>query len=147
MAICLFKLYYNDELVVFSTIEEINQATADEISNIEAIDANTAKELKERAEEYLKKETIEISKKLKDLGVEEQLIKLKGLTPGMVVTLGEKNIKQLKDFADLASDELIGSYDEIDGKRVKVSGYLEEFALSRKEADELIMNARAIAFQ
>ena len=58
---------------------------------------------------------IEISKKLKDLGVEEQLIKLKGLTPGMVVTLGEKNIKQLKDFADLASDELIGSYDEIDG--------------------------------
>ena len=131
----------------FSTTEEINQATADAISNIEAIDANTAKELKERAEEYLKKETIEISKKLKDLGVEEQLIKLKGLTPGMVVTLGEKNIKQLKDFADLASDELIGSYDEIDGKRVKVSGYLEEFALSRKEADELIMSARAIAFQ
>ena len=35
----------------------------------------------------------------------------------------------------------------IDGKRVKVSGYLEEFALSRKEADELIMSARAIAFQ
>ena len=32
--------------------------------------------------------------------------------------------------------------DEIKGKRVKINGYLEEFALSKSEADELIMSAR-----
>ena len=77
----------------FSTIEEINQATAEEISKIEAIDENTAKELKERSEEYLKKEKQDISNKLKELGIEDILLNLKGLTPGMLVTLGEKKLK------------------------------------------------------
>jgi len=129
----------------FSTIEEINQSSLEDIEKIDGIDDNTSKELKERAKEYLKKESEELSKKLKDLGVEESLINLKGLTPGMVVTLGEKNIKKLKDFAELASDELTGGYDEIKGKRIKIQGYLEEFALSKKEADDLIMSAREIA--
>ena len=80
------------------------------------------------------------------MGVEESLINLKGLTPGMLVTLGEKNIKKLKDFAELASDELIGAFDEKKGERIKIQGYLEDFALSKKEADELIMSAREIAF-
>ena len=131
----------------FSTIEEINQSTIEEILKIDGIDEDTAKELKERSKEYLKKESNEITKKLQALGVEESLINLKGLTPGMVVTLGEKNIKKLSDFADLASDELTGGYDEIKGKKIKIEGYLEEFALSRKEADELIMSAREIALQ
>ena len=54
----------------------------------------------------------------------------------------KKKILTLKDFADLASDELTGSYDIIKGERVKIKGYLEDFALSRKEADDLIMTAR-----
>ena len=60
----------------------------------------------------------------------------------MLVTLGEQNILKLSDFADLASDELTGSFDEIKGEKVKIKGYLEDFALSRKEADDLIMSAR-----
>jgi transcription termination/antitermination protein NusA len=131
----------------FSNIEEISKASAEEISKIEAIDENTAKELQERAKEYLVKEKENIGKKLKDLGVEEDLISLKGLTPGMLLTLGEKKIKQLKDFAELASDELIGGYDEKKGVRFKVEGYLEEFALSKEEADDLIINARKIVFK
>ena len=131
----------------FSSIEEIKQATIEEISKIEAIDINTAKELKERAEEHIKKEKEDISKKLKELGVEDALINFKGLTPGMLVTLGEKKINNLKDFAELSSDELIGGYDEKNGKRYKVDGYLEDFALSKTEADELIMNARNIIFK
>ena len=130
----------------FSTIEEIDQSSESEISNIDGVDENTAKELKERSKEYLKKESDEISKKLNDLGVEEGLIKLKGLTPGMLLTLGEQNIKKLKDFADLSTDELIGAYDEKKGEKIKIRGYLEDFALSKKEADELIMNARSVAF-
>ena len=131
----------------FSSIEEIHQSTLEEILKIEAIDENTAKELKERAEEYLKKEKEDIGKKLKELGVEDVLINFKGLTPGMLVTLGEKKIKTLKDFADLSTDELIGGYDEKQGKRFKIEGFLEEFALVKNEAEDLIMNARNIVFK
>ena len=131
----------------FSSIQEIEQTSAEEILKIEAIDENTAKELKERAEEYLKKEKEDIGKKLKELGVEEALINLEGLTQGMLVTLGEKKIKTLKDFAELSTDELIGGYDEIKGKRFKLDGYLEEFALTKNEADNLIMTSRNIVFK
>jgi len=131
----------------FSSIQEIDQSTESEITKIEGIDDNTAKELKERAKEYLIKEKKDIGKKLEDLGVENTLIELKGLTPGMLLTLGEKKIKTLKDFAELSSDELIGGYDEIKGSKFKIDGYLEEFALSKNEADELIINARNIVFK
>ena len=69
------------------------------------------------------------------------------MTQGMLVVLGEQNIKKLKDFAELSSDELIGGMDEIKGKRVKINGYLEEFALTREESDNLIMAARKIVFE
>tara|TARA_Y100000590_G_scaffold272132_1_gene305537 strand:+ start:7 stop:1554 length:1548 start_codon:yes stop_codon:yes gene_type:complete len=131
----------------FSTVDEINQATVEEISKIEAIDENTAQELKTRAAEYLKKEKDDIGKKLTELGVEDALTKLEGLTLGMLVTLGEKKIKTLKDFAELSTDELVGGYDEIKGKRFKINGYLEEFALSKNEAEDLIMKARNIIFK
>jgi N utilization substance protein A len=131
----------------FSSIEEISQSQSSDISKIEGIDENTAKELKERAEEYLVKEKENIGKKLKDLGVNDDLINHKGLTPGMLLTLGEQKIKNLKDFADLSTDELIGGYDEKKGVRFKIKGYLEEFALTKNEADELIINARNIVFK
>ena len=85
---------------------------------------------------------MEINNKIKDLGLETELINHKGLTPGMLVTLGEQNILKLSDFADLSSDELTGVYDVVKGERVKIKGYLEDFALSKKESDELIMSAR-----
>ena len=131
----------------FSSIKEISQASLDEIIKIEGVDQNTANELKERAAEYLVKEKENIEKKLKDLGVNDDLINHKGLTPGMLLTLGEKKIKTLKDFADLSTDELIGGYDEKKGIRYKIEGYLEEFALTNNEADNLIINARNIVFK
>ena len=72
--------------------------------------------------------------------MEESLINLKGLTPGMLVTLGEKKILTLENFADLASDELTGGFDVIKGSKIKIENYLEDFALSKDEADELIMS-------
>jgi len=50
----------------FSTIEEINQSSVEDITKIDGIEEDTTKELKERAKEYLKKESEEISKKLQD---------------------------------------------------------------------------------
>jgi len=131
----------------FTSIEDISQTTPDEIAKIEAIDAETASELINRSKETLIKEKEAVALKLKELGVEENLINLKGMTQGMLVILGQKNIKKLNDFADLSSDELIGGFDEIKGKKIRIDGYLEEFSLSRKEADELIMSAREIAYK
>ncbi len=131
----------------FQNIEDISQSKPEDIAKIEAIDEDTAKELINRSKENLIKQKEEIGKKLKELGVDEELINLKGMTQGMLVILGQKNIKKINDFADLSSDELIGGYDEIKGKRVKFDGYLEEFSLTKEEADQLIMSAREIAFK
>jgi len=133
--------------VDFVSIDEIAQSNPEEISKIEAIDEDTAKELINRSKETLIKEKEAVALKLKELGVEDKLINLKGMTQGMLVILGQKNIKKLSDFADLSSDELIGGYDEIKGKKIRIDGYLEEFSLSRKEADDLIMSAREIAYK
>ena len=109
---------------------------------IEGIEEETAKELIERAEEFYQKDQIEINNKIKDLGLESELINHKGLTQGMLVTLGEQSILKLSDLADLSSDELTGAYDIVKGERIKIKGYLEDFALSKNEADDLIMSAR-----
>ena len=131
----------------YQSIEEISNLKPEDISKIEAIDDETAQELISRSKETLIKEKEEISKRLKELGVEESLINLKGITQGMLVILGQKNIKKLKDFAELSSDELIGGFDEIKGKKIRIDGYLEEFSLSRDEANQLIMSARDIVFK
>ena len=65
----------------------------------------------------------------------------------MLVTLGEQKILSLEEFADLASDELTGGYDIVKGSKIKIEGYLEDFALSKEEADELIMSARRIVYK
>ena len=126
----------------FASIEEIKEANIDDLSKIEGIENETASELIERAKEYHLKDQEEISKRIKDLGLSNDLIDHNGLTPGMLLTLGQQKILTLNDFADLASDELTGSFDIVKGERVKIKGYLEDFALSKIEADELIMSAR-----
>tara|TARA_Y100000741_G_scaffold39756_1_gene27747 strand:+ start:53 stop:1609 length:1557 start_codon:yes stop_codon:yes gene_type:complete len=131
----------------FSTIDDIKDSNPELLSKIEGIETDIAKELIERSKEFYQKDQEEISNKIKDLGLENDLIKHKGLTPGMLVTLGEQKILTLNDFADLASDELTGGYDLIKGERVRIKGYLEDFALSKKEADDLIMSAREKAYQ
>ena len=131
----------------YSSIDDIKDSTPDLLTKIEGIETETANELIERAKEFYQKDQEEISNKIKDLGLENDLINHEGLTPGMLVTLGEKKILTLNDFADLASDELTGSYDVIKGERVKIKGYLEDFALSKNEADDLIMSARDKAYK
>ena len=91
---------------------------------------------------FIKKTKKKFSKRIRALGLENELINHEGLTPGMLLTLGEQKILKLSDFADLASDELTGGYDVVKGERIKIKGYLEDFALSKKESDELIMTAR-----
>jgi len=131
----------------FSTIDDIKDSSAEDLMKIEGIEEETANALIERAKEFHEKDQEDISQRIKDLGLEDGLINLKGLTPGMLVTLGEQKILKLEDFADLASDELTGGYDVVKGERVKIQGYLEDFALSKAEADDLIMSARNIVYK
>ena len=131
----------------FSSIDDIKDSNPEALMKIEGIEDETAKELIERAKEFYQKDQEEISNRIKDLGLENDLINHKGLTPGMLVTLGEEKILTLNDFADLASDELTGGYDVVKGERIKIKGYLEDFALSKKEADDLIMSARDKVYQ
>ena len=65
----------------------------------------------------------------------------------MLLTLGAKKIKTLNDFAELSTDELVGGYDEKKGVKFKIDGYLEEFALTKNEADDLIIKARDVVFK
>ena len=126
----------------FSSIDDIKDSNVEALVKIEGIEEETAKALIERSKEFYVKDQEEISNRIKELGIESELKEHEGLTPGMLLTLGEKNILKLSDFAALASDELTGTFDVVKGERVKVKGYLEDFALSKNEADELIMSAR-----
>ena len=131
----------------FSSIDDIKDSSTESLIKIEGIEEETAKELIQRAQEFSQKDQEEITKKIKDLGLDNELINHKGLTPGMLVTLGEQKILNLTDFADLSSDELTGTYDILKGEKIKIKGCLEEFALSKSEADELIMSARDKAYK
>ncbi len=131
----------------FSSIDDIKDSQPEALTKIEGIEDDTAKELIQRAQEFYQKDQEEITKKIRDLGLENDLINHSGLTPGMLVTLGEQKILTLTDFADLSSDELTGTYDIVKGERIKIKGYLEDFALSKKESDDLIMSAREKAYK
>ena len=131
----------------YSTIDDIKDSSVENLLKIEGIEEETAKALIERAKEFHQKDQEDISERIKELGLDDGLINLKGLTPGMLVTLGDQKILTLQDFADLASDELTGGYDVVKGERVKIQGYLEDFALSKEEADGLIMSARKIIYK
>jgi N utilization substance protein A len=131
----------------FFSIDDIKESSTEALTKIEGIEEETAKELIQRAQEFSKKDQEEIKKKIKDLGLDNELINHKGLTLGMLVTLGEQKILNLTDFADLSSDELTGTYDILKGEKIKIKGFLEDFALSKNEADELIMSARHKAYK
>ena len=102
--------------------------TSEELSSIEGFDENLAKELKNRAKSFLKKEEEENLIKVKDMGADEFLINDTPFTSKQLITLAENNIKTRDNLADLASDELI----EIIGEKV----------LDTEKADEIIINAR-----
>ena len=127
----------------FASVEEVAFVDLDELSNIEGFDEETAQELQTRANEYLERINAENEEKRRALGVEDALADLEGLTPAMLVTLGENGVKTLDDFADLARDELIGGFEVQGGERKRVPGLLEGFEITPAQADALIMKARA----
>ena len=117
----------------FSTIEEVAFVPVEELSAIEGFDDDVAKELRERGRQYLEQREAELTAIRKEAGVSDEVAELEGLTPEMVVALGENEVKSLDDLADLASDELR----EIVG----------EVNLSEDATNKIIMAARAHWFE
>jgi N utilization substance protein A len=126
----------------FASVEELALVPVEELASIEGFDADTATELQSRAKEYLNRIEAELDAKRKELGVEDALLEVPGVTSRMLVAFGEHGIKTVEDLADCATDDLTGWSERKDGENVRHPGALEGFALEREEAEAIIMQAR-----
>jgi transcription termination/antitermination protein NusA len=129
----------------FTSVEELAVVEEKEIASIEGFDAETAQELQNRAREYLARIEAEFDAKRRELGVEDALKEVPGVTTRMLVTFGENGIKTVEDLAGCATDELSGWSERKDGETVRHPGVLDGFELSREEIETIIMQARVKA--
>jgi transcription termination/antitermination protein NusA len=126
----------------FGSIEELALVDEKEIAGIEGFDADTARELQERAKEYLDKQEAELDAKRIELGVEDSVKEVPGVTSKMLVALGENGVKTVEDLAGCATDDLTGWTERKDGEATHNPGYLEGLDITREEAESMIMQAR-----
>jgi N utilization substance protein A len=126
----------------FGSIEELAMVDQKEIASIEGFDEDTARELQERAREYIAAQEAELDNKRKELGVEDALKDVPGITTKMLVALGENGVKTVEDLAGCATDDLVGWTERKDGETKHETGFLEDFHLSRQDAEAMIMQAR-----
>ncbi len=129
----------------FATIEDIAYVDETELASIEGFDDDTAVELQTRAREALEREAAELDAKRRDLGVDDAVLEVEGVTLAMSVALGEAGVKTLEDLADLATDELRGAFETRSGERVRNPGALETFNLAVEDAEAIILKARVAA--
>ncbi|MDI1280357.1 transcription termination factor NusA [Brevundimonas sp.] len=129
----------------FATIEDLAFIDPYEISEIEGFDEDTAEELQARATDFLAKQAAVLDAKRIELGVEDGVLQVPGVTLPMAVALGEGGVKTVEDLADLATDEIRGGFDVKDGERIKVPGVLESFNMAQADAEMLILQARVAA--
>ncbi|TDH38020.1 transcription termination/antitermination protein NusA [Pseudohoeflea suaedae] len=126
----------------FSQVEEVAYVDLDEITSIEGFDDETAEELQARAREFLERQEAELDAKRKELGVEDELRQIGGMTTPMMVALGEDGIKTVEDFAGCAVDDLCGWSERKDGETKRFEGLFSKLEVSRAEAETMILSAR-----
>jgi N utilization substance protein A len=129
----------------FNSVEELAVVDVKEIANIEGFDEDTAGELQTRAREYLARIEAELDAKRRELGVEDALTEIEGVTTATLVRFGENGIKTVEDLAGCATDDLAGWTERKDGEAVRQAGILDGMDLGRDEAEALIMRARVKA--
>jgi transcription termination/antitermination protein NusA len=130
----------------FTSVEELAMVDAKELASIEGFDEETAQELQSRAKEYLDQLENELENKRKELGVEDDMKTVPGVTSKMLVKLGENDIKTVEDLAGCATDDLVGWTERKEGSEpTKHKGFLDGIEISRDDAEQLIMQARVKA--
>ena len=98
--------------------------------------------MQERAKEYLAEQEAELDAKRVELGVEDALKDVPGVTMAMLVKLGENGVKSVEDLAGCATDDLVGWTERKDGESKREPGFLDGEEISREEAEAMIMQAR-----
>ena len=117
----------------FSSVTEIAHSALSDLAQIEGFDEAIAEELQTRALAFNEAEQEGLYKQRIELGVTDELAKMTGITPSMLVILGNNQIKTIDDLGDLASDELLEM--------------LPDAGLSIEDANNIIMTARAHWFE
>jgi len=126
----------------FNSVEELAAVEEKELAGIEGFDEDTARELQTRARDYLNRQEAELDAKRRELGVEDALKEVPGVTSAMLVRFGENDIKTVDDLAGCATDDLFGWSERKDGETTQYPGILDGFDLSHDDAEALIMQAR-----
>ena len=129
----------------FATVEEVAYLPVEEITYIEGFDEDTAQEIQNRARDHLDRENEKLDAQRKEMGVGDDLAAMEGLTPAMLVRLGENDIKSLEDFAGCVTDDLTGWFETVERRRVRQEGILDGFDINAEEAENMIMAARVEA--
>src|SRR5262249_9744078 len=81
----------------FTTVEEIAYVVTEELAEIEGFDIDVATELQNRARTFITERDARFEERRKEIGVEDAVAELPHLTPGWLVTLGERGLKTLDD--------------------------------------------------
>jgi N utilization substance protein A len=126
----------------FGSVEDLALVDQREIAGIEGFDEETAEELQARARDYLAQQEAELDAKRQELGVEDAVREVPGVTTRMMVKLGENGIKTVEDLAGCATDDLLGWTERKDGETIRNPGILDGFELTHEDAETLIMQAR-----
>jgi N utilization substance protein A len=137
----------------FTALEQVAFVPVEELAQIEGFDEEVAEELRARARSHLEEMDRHNEERRRELGVSDELTELEGLTPAMLVTLGEQGVKSLDDLADLAADELRFATSGQRGEHSletmsklsnsEVDRILQASPMGQDEANAIIMAARA----
>jgi N utilization substance protein A len=126
----------------FSSVEDLAMVEEKELAGIEGFDEDTARELQTRAKDYLAKIEGELDAKRQELGVEDAVREVPGVTTAIMVKLGENGVKTVEDLAGCATDDLVGYTERKEGESKREPGFLDGIEISRDEAEAIIMQAR-----
>ncbi|MCZ4297273.1 transcription termination factor NusA [Henriciella marina] len=130
----------------FESVEEIAYVAPEDFISIDGFDLEVANEIQERAREYLENLAAEQDARRKELGVEDSVMELEGMTVAFAVKFGENDVKDLEDIAGLVPDDITGWREPgPDGKPVFQEGILKKGEMRKDEAQIFIMRARVAA--
>ena len=137
----------------FMSLEQVAFVPVAELAQIEGFDEEVAEELRARARTHLEEMDRVNEERRRELGVSDELTEMEGISPTLLVALGEQGVQSLDDLADLSADELRFVSSALRGEHSleAMAGLpeqeLEEIlgasAMSQDEANRIIMAARA----
>jgi N utilization substance protein A len=130
----------------FTSVEELALVDLKDLAGIEGFDEETATELQTRAREFLEQQEAELEARRKELGVEDAVRTVPGVTSKMMVKFGENDVKTVEDLAGCATDDLVGWTERKEGSEpTKHAGILDGLDVSRDDAEAMVMQARVKA--